>query len=644
MGQRAADPVALGRGAHRRSHDPRELPGRLLQRHLDPLVGELYRDHRTRCRRRVHHVELRVRLARRDGNALLQRRVARVSEVPRKSPGPAAILSRRVATRWRFAPVDERRTPRFRRGTPPAALRRRDIDSCTERRCVIRKMIFAAYGNFEDATEAMAALTAAGVPSERVSLVMADSTRHLVPKLPTNAPEGAAVGGALGALAGLLTAVATLAIPGVGVLAAGPIVAAVGGGSLGTLGGGLAGALDQVGIPDAEARRYAQAVMNNGFVLGERPGRRTHGNAREERLRRVARHSEWRTRPEPWSARPPKSSATRSDHDARPEPRGTGKRTNMTTLPSRIALSEGKREAIIQHLNMALAMSVDRGLASEAGALEHQRGLQFFARHALFDKPATRLRDAADSFAERAATLGGYAEGTVRLAAERSRLPEYDMRVRDGRQHIQTLVDRYARYTAFLRDTLEEVKTDLVTQDLRDRDATDGGALPVVPREPRRTGADALVRPPLLPGKLAVERPAIDAEHRAPRASCCRRWPAAPARYAGSRPRRSDGSVPGSSLVGGAGSRPGRYARMVAGEVRHGSAALRATSATARSIAFISSRTLPGKRIRRELWRRPHLPWRKPDLTGARTARSQACACANIRMSSPRARSGGTAI
>ncbi len=44
----------------------------------------------------------------------------------------------------------------------------------------------------------------------------------------------------------------------------------------------------------------------------------------------------------------------------------------------------------------------------------------------------------------------------ARLDAQRARRP----------QPHQTLVDRYARYTAFLRDTLEEVKTDLVTQDL----------------------------------------------------------------------------------------------------------------------------------------------------------------------------------
>ncbi len=137
----------------------------------------------------------------------------------------------------------------------------------------------------------------------------------------------------------------------------------------------------------------------------------------------------------------------------------------MTRLPSRVALPEEKREEMIKHLNMALAMSVDLSLQVKQ-AHWNIKGPQFFARHELFDRLAVHLREVSDSFAERAATLGGYAEGTVRLAAERSQLPEYDMRARDGRQHIIALVDRYARYTAFLRNTLNELEDDLVSQDL----------------------------------------------------------------------------------------------------------------------------------------------------------------------------------
>ena len=135
----------------------------------------------------------------------------------------------------------------------------------------MRRMIFAAYKNYEDAAHAMTALRTAGIPSERISLVMAESARGLARMVKTNAPEGAAIGGALGALVGGLTAVASLALPGIGILAAGPIVAAVGGSSLGAAGGGLAGALIGFGMPEREAKRVAREVMKDGFVLAVDP-------------------------------------------------------------------------------------------------------------------------------------------------------------------------------------------------------------------------------------------------------------------------------------------------------------------------------------------------------------------------------------
>ncbi len=140
-------------------------------------------------------------------------------------------------------------------------------------------MIFAAYRNFEDASHAMTALTSSGIPADRVSLIMAESASGLVPKVRSNAPEGAAVGGALGALVGGVTAVASLAIPGVGVLAAGPIVAAVGGTSLGAASGGLAGALIGFGLREPEAKRYAREVMKNGFVLSVDPANKQMADA-----------------------------------------------------------------------------------------------------------------------------------------------------------------------------------------------------------------------------------------------------------------------------------------------------------------------------------------------------------------------------
>jgi uncharacterized protein (TIGR02271 family) len=88
----------------------------------------------------------------------------------------------------------------------------------------------------------------------------------------TGAVGGGLVGGALGLLAGL----GALAIPGIGpVLAAGPLVAALGsagagavaGAGIGAAGGGLIGGLVGMGIPDEDANAYAEGVRRGGTLV-----------------------------------------------------------------------------------------------------------------------------------------------------------------------------------------------------------------------------------------------------------------------------------------------------------------------------------------------------------------------------------------
>ena len=87
----------------------------------------------------------------------------------------------------------------------------------------------------------------------------------------TKAPEGATTGGAtggiLGGLAGGLVGIGALAIPGAGpFVAAGPIMAALGGAALGATAGGLTGGLLGYGIPEYEARLYG-GKLNSGHIL-----------------------------------------------------------------------------------------------------------------------------------------------------------------------------------------------------------------------------------------------------------------------------------------------------------------------------------------------------------------------------------------
>jgi starvation-inducible DNA-binding protein len=138
-----------------------------------------------------------------------------------------------------------------------------------------------------------------------------------------------------------------------------------------------------------------------------------------------------------------------------------------TRFTNHISLPEETKNKLIDTLNAVLATTSDLRTQVKQ-AHWNIKGPQFVARHELFDNLAAKLLDYVDSTAERAATLGGYAMGTTRQSAERSKLPEYDLRAVDGKHHIKTLVDRYSQYNSFVRDAVREAADlgDPVTEDL----------------------------------------------------------------------------------------------------------------------------------------------------------------------------------
>ena len=103
-------------------------------------------------------------------------------------------------------------------------------------------------------------------------LADAEGTREFATEAHTKAPEGATagagVGGVLGGVAGWLAGIGTLAIPGVGpLIAAGPIMAALGGAAVGASAGGITGALAGYGVPEYEAKRYEGRVSDGGILI-----------------------------------------------------------------------------------------------------------------------------------------------------------------------------------------------------------------------------------------------------------------------------------------------------------------------------------------------------------------------------------------
>lgn len=142
-------------------------------------------------------------------------------------------------------------------------------------------------GLFPDRTSAEAAYNAAhsrGYSKDDVNLVMSDDTRkrHFADgsmgketELGSKAAEGAGIGGAIGGtigaiIAGIAAVGTSIALPGLGLVIAGPLAAAAAGAGAGAAGGGLLGALIGWGIPEERVKHYEEGVKNGGILMGLR--------------------------------------------------------------------------------------------------------------------------------------------------------------------------------------------------------------------------------------------------------------------------------------------------------------------------------------------------------------------------------------
>jgi starvation-inducible DNA-binding protein len=99
------------------------------------------------------------------------------------------------------------------------------------------------------------------------------------------------------------------------------------------------------------------------------------------------------------------------------------------TLPEEIRIQS------VELLNKHLAAAIDLH-AQMKQAHWNVRGPGFIAIHELFDRVSTAVEDYSDMLAERAAGLGGTANGTVQVAAERSFLIPYPLGVADELKHL----------------------------------------------------------------------------------------------------------------------------------------------------------------------------------------------------------------
>jgi starvation-inducible DNA-binding protein len=95
------------------------------------------------------------------------------------------------------------------------------------------------------------------------------------------------------------------------------------------------------------------------------------------------------------------------------------------------------------------------------------KGPSFIGLHELFDKVAEAVEDYVDQIAERIVQLGGVAEGTVRMAASRTRLTEYSLEISEGMDHVESVARALSTFGQEARSTINEA------DELEDADTAD---------------------------------------------------------------------------------------------------------------------------------------------------------------------------
>ena len=119
-----------------------------------------------------------------------------------------------------------------------------------------------------------------------------------------------------------------------------------------------------------------------------------------------------------------------------------------------IDLHESVRREVIPELQARLADAVDL-FTQIKQAHWNVKGPSFIALHELFDDIAELVEEHSDLIAERITALGGRADGTTRVAAAKSSLPEYPLDIADGQQHVTAVAHRLAAFGKVVRAAID---------------------------------------------------------------------------------------------------------------------------------------------------------------------------------------------
>ncbi len=134
--------------------------------------------------------------------------------------------------------------------------------------------------------------------------------------------------------------------------------------------------------------------------------------------------------------------------------------------PTKNDLPETTRREVIALLNQRLAEAIDLQCQCKQ-AHWNVKGPTFIALHQLFDEVHGGVEEYVDLLAERVVQLGGIAEGTVGVVAERSSLIDFPLGLSTAAEHVSALSDALAQFGRLARLGIEEMN------ELEDADSAD---------------------------------------------------------------------------------------------------------------------------------------------------------------------------
>jgi starvation-inducible DNA-binding protein len=142
---------------------------------------------------------------------------------------------------------------------------------------------------------------------------------------------------------------------------------------------------------------------------------------------------------------------------------------NPTTKTYRttVSLDVTVRAEMVGILNQQLADGLDL-YSQTKQAHWNVKGMNFIALHKLFDDIAAVVEEFIDSIGERVTALGADAQGTVRMSASNSTLPEFPADIESGEEFVEAMVERVGSFANSSREAANSALDagDEITADL----------------------------------------------------------------------------------------------------------------------------------------------------------------------------------